>query len=71
MLKTIARLNSEYYEVLRSAQKRLLGQRVRYKNRKGRVQSVHVNVKGVRVDIIYDDSQLEQDVDALQPEYDP
>lgn len=42
-----------------------------HRNRKGRIRSVHVNVKGVRVDIFYDDSELEQDVDALEPTYDP
>ena len=68
---SISNWNHEYNEILRKAQKRLLGDRVRFKNKKGRVQSVHINVKGVRVDIYYDDSSLEQDIDALLPEYDP
>jgi len=69
--KSINRLIREYNEVLRDARKRLSGQRVDLDGRLGRVQTVHVNVEGVLVDILLDDGHLEKNIDALTPCYDP
>ena len=71
MHKSISRLNHEYNALLRDARKRLESERVLYSGRKGRVQSVHLNAGGVRVDILLDDGHFEKDVDALEPTYDP
>jgi exonuclease III len=69
--KSIARINREYAALLADAQRRLQRQRIQFKHRKGRVQAAHVNAKGVRIDIAYDDGGFEQEVDALHVEYDP
>jgi hypothetical protein len=71
MQKTIRQINLDYRDLLRKAASRLEGQRVRHKGRKGRVQTVRVDSKLTRVDIVNDDGSLEADVDALLPEYDP
>ncbi|MGI9506769.1 MAG: hypothetical protein ACR2RE_27320 [Geminicoccaceae bacterium] len=71
MQRRIRRINREYSDLLRELGRRLEGQRVRYKGRKGRVQTASLNPKLTRVDIVNDDGSLELDVDALLPEYDP
>lgn len=71
MQKHVRRINHEYRDLLRDAARRLEGQRVRHKGRKGRVQTARVDAKLTRVDIVNDDGSLEADVDALLPEYDP
>ena len=67
----IGKLNEGYNFVLREGQKRLIGERVKLEGRKGRVQSVHLNAKGLRLDVLFDDGRIKKDVDARMPEYDP
>ncbi len=71
MQRMIRNVNHEYHDLMRQVGRRLEGQRVRYKGRKGRVQAAYINPKLTRVDIVNDDGSLEADVDALLPEYDP
>lgn len=71
MQKSIRNWNHEYNSLLATVRKKIEGERVRHKGQKGRVQSVHLNAKGVRIDILLDSGQLDPDIDALLPEYDP
>lgn len=69
--RSIRRINGEYSSLLSDAKKRICNERVRHNGRLGRVQAVHLNSQGVRVDIFLDDGHVESNIDALAVEYDP